>query len=81
MEKWDKIWEETDRDIRANRPMIHHITNYVVMNVTANVTLSMGASPVMAHDAREVEGRPVDRRVGQGWRCRRPPHQYIKNAL
>ncbi|GBE15794.1 MAG TPA: hydroxyethylthiazole kinase [Proteobacteria bacterium] len=55
MAKWDKIWEKTDRDIRANRPMVHHITNYVVMNVTANVTLSMGASPVMAHDTREVE--------------------------
>lgn len=35
--------------------MIHHITNYVVMNVTANVTLAMGASPVMAHANEEVE--------------------------
>ncbi|MBN2383877.1 hydroxyethylthiazole kinase [bacterium] len=35
-------------------PLVHHITNYVVMNVTANVTLAMGASPVMAHAREEV---------------------------
>jgi thiamine-phosphate diphosphorylase/hydroxyethylthiazole kinase len=31
--------------IRAVRPLIHHITNFVVMNDTANVTLHIGASP------------------------------------
>ena len=35
--------------------MIHNITNYVVMNFTANALLSMGASPVMAHAEEEVE--------------------------
>ena len=34
--------------IREHHPMVHHITNSVVMNFTANVTLCMGASPVMA---------------------------------
>ncbi len=41
--------------IRANKPLIHHITNYVVMNETANATLALGALPVMAHAAEEVE--------------------------
>ena len=41
-------------EIRARRPLIHQITNYVVMNDTANVTLHIGASPVMAHAIGEV---------------------------
>ena len=41
--------------IRENKPLIHNITNYVVMNYTANALLSMGASPVMAHAPNEVE--------------------------
>ncbi len=41
-------------EIRARRPLIHQITNYVVMNDTANVTLHIGASPVMAHALGEV---------------------------
>ncbi len=41
--------------IREHRPLIHNITNYVVMNFTANALLSMGASPVMAHAEDEVE--------------------------
>jgi hydroxyethylthiazole kinase len=40
--------------IRENRPVIHNITNYVVMNFTANVLLAMGAAPVMAHAENEV---------------------------
>ncbi len=40
--------------LRAERPLIHQITNYVVMNDTANATLHIGASPVMAHAAEEV---------------------------
>ena len=55
MGDWKKEYKELDSEIRAKRPMIHHITNYVVMNVTANVTLAMGASPVMAHANEEVE--------------------------
>jgi len=41
--------------IREQKPLIHNITNYVVMNYTANALLAMGASPVMAHAQNEVE--------------------------
>lgn len=41
--------------IRKNKPLVHNITNYVVMNYTANALLAMGASPVMAHSIDEVE--------------------------
>ena len=41
--------------LRTTRPLIHNITNYVVMNYTANALLSCGASPVMAHAVEEVE--------------------------
>lgn len=41
--------------IRNERPLVHNITNYVVMNFTANTLLAMGASPVMAHARNEVE--------------------------
>ncbi len=41
--------------IRAGKPLIHNITNFVVMNSTANVLLAAGASPVMAHAINEVE--------------------------
>ena len=41
--------------LRAEKPLIHQITNYVVMNETANATLALGALPVMAHAAEEVE--------------------------
>src|SRR5438477_12528057 len=43
------------RTIRERRPLIHQITNYVVMNETANATLALGALPVMAHAPEEVE--------------------------
>jgi hydroxyethylthiazole kinase len=41
--------------IREQRPLVHQITNYVVMNETANATLALGALPVMAHAREEVE--------------------------
>ncbi|MDR1720599.1 MAG: hydroxyethylthiazole kinase [Dysgonamonadaceae bacterium] len=40
--------------VREKSPLIHNITNYVVMNNTANALLSIGASPVMAHAVEEV---------------------------
>lgn len=40
--------------VRDKKPLIHNITNYVVMNYTANALLAMGASPVMAHAEKEV---------------------------
>jgi hydroxyethylthiazole kinase len=45
----------TLREIRERRPLVHQITNYVVMNETANATLAVGALPVMAHAGEEVE--------------------------
>ncbi len=46
---------ENLQKIRETKPLIHNITNFVVMNYTANVLLAMGASPVMAHAKNEVE--------------------------
>jgi len=43
------------RTLRETKPLIHQITNYVVMNETANATLALGALPVMAHSREEVE--------------------------
>jgi hydroxyethylthiazole kinase len=43
------------RELRRRKPLIHQITNYVVMNETANATLAIGALPVMAHAPEEVE--------------------------
>jgi hydroxyethylthiazole kinase len=43
------------RELRERKPLIHQITNYVVMNETANATLALGALPVMAHAREEVE--------------------------
>ena len=45
----------TLRTMRERRPLVHQITNYVVMNETANATLAIGALPVMAHAGEEVE--------------------------
>ncbi|TET52719.1 MAG: hydroxyethylthiazole kinase, partial [Actinobacteria bacterium] len=41
--------------LKESKPLIHHITNFVVMNETANITLAAGALPVMAHANEEVE--------------------------
>ena len=45
----------TLRAMRERKPLVHQITNYVVMNETANATLAIGALPVMAHAGEEVE--------------------------
>ena len=46
---------DTLRVLRERKPLVHQITNYVVMNETANATLALGALPVMAHAREEVE--------------------------
>jgi len=55
----EKIWPETIwedvKAIREKAPLVHNITNFVVMNTTANALLALGASPVMAHAREEVE--------------------------
>ncbi|MGC8585189.1 MAG: hydroxyethylthiazole kinase [Thermoplasmata archaeon] len=48
------VYEDLEK-IRKTRPLIHHITNFVVMNDSANITLSLGASPIMAHAKEELE--------------------------
>jgi hydroxyethylthiazole kinase len=41
--------------IKSSRPLIHNITNFVVMNFTANALLAVGASPIMAHADQEID--------------------------
>lgn len=41
--------------VRRKKPLIHHITNYVTAGDCANITLAIGASPIMADDIGEVE--------------------------
>ena len=54
-EKLAKKAGENLRRMRDKKPLVHNITNYVVMNNTANALLACGASPVMAHAQGEVE--------------------------
>jgi hydroxyethylthiazole kinase len=48
------VWHDIEL-IRQRAPLVHNITNFVVMNTTANALLAIGASPVMAHALEEVE--------------------------
>ncbi len=48
-----KIWANIQK-VKVLSPLVHNITNYVVMNSSANVLLAAGASPVMAHAEEEV---------------------------
>jgi hydroxyethylthiazole kinase len=41
--------------VRRNAPLVHNITNFVAMDVTANCLLALGASPAMVHAEEEVE--------------------------
>src|SRR6185503_5946021 len=53
---WSRMSAGSDlAAIRERKPLVHQITNYVVMNETANATLALGALPVMAHAREEVE--------------------------
>ena len=47
------IWSDI-LAVRTGAPLVHSITNLVVMNLNANVLLAVGASPVMAHAHEEV---------------------------
>ena len=42
-------------NVRAKRPLVHNITNYVTANDCANLLLACGASPIMADDPLEAE--------------------------
>ncbi len=52
--EFGEIASELLTRIRERHPLLHHITNFVVMNDTANATLGIGALPVMAHAKEEV---------------------------
>ena len=41
--------------LRERTPLVHHITNEVVMNQSANITLAVGGSPLMAMAPEEME--------------------------
>ena len=49
----ESLWADV-LAVREQRPLVHNITNLVVMNYTANALLALGASPVMAHAREEV---------------------------
>ena len=48
------LWQHIET-VREKSPLVHNITNFVVMNNTANALLAIGASPVMAQAHSEVE--------------------------
>lgn len=54
MAQYNKLAGEALARVRSANPVVHSITNYVVMNSTANVLLAMGASPIMAHAKEEL---------------------------
>ena len=41
--------------LRAAAPLVHNVTNYVAMDLTANALLAVGASPLMAHAVEEID--------------------------
>ncbi len=41
--------------VRKDKPLVHHLTNWVTIYDCANVVKVFGAAPVMAHAAEEVE--------------------------
>lgn len=50
----EQLWQHI-LAVRQQSPLVHNITNYVVMNNTANALLAAGASPIMAHAHPELE--------------------------
>lgn len=52
MEK--QLWKHI-QSVRERSPLVHSVTNYVVMNNTANTLLAVGASPIMVHAKSEVK--------------------------
>ena len=48
------LWEHILK-VREQSPLVHNITNFVVMNNSANALLAVGASPIMAHAPEEID--------------------------
>lgn len=42
------------KKLRENGALVHNITNYVTVNDCANITIAIGASPIMADEIKEV---------------------------
>jgi len=49
-----EVWTALQR-LRERTPLVHNITNYVAMDVSANALLAVGAAPAMVHAVEEVE--------------------------
>lgn len=49
-----KKYETLIDQVRSKKPLVHHITNYVTANDCANITLAVGASPIMADALEEA---------------------------
>jgi hydroxyethylthiazole kinase len=49
----EQLWKNI-LSVRESSPLVQNITNYVVMNNTANALLAIGASPIMAHAHKEM---------------------------
>lgn len=46
------VWATVQR-VRAERPLVQNITNFVAMDLSANALLAIGASPAMIHAVEE----------------------------
>jgi len=53
MDHPEAAWR-TLEEVRRVGPLVHNITNYVAMDVTANALLAAGASPAMVHAEEEA---------------------------
>ena len=49
----ETLWDDVIR-VRETTPLIHNITNLVVMSYNANILLALGTATVMAHALEEV---------------------------
>lgn len=49
-----EICANLTEEVHTISPLVHHITNYVTVNDCANITLGIGASPIMADSAEEA---------------------------
>lgn len=47
------LWQDLEA-VRHRQPLVHSVTNFVVMQFNANMLLALGAAPVMAHAEEEV---------------------------
>jgi len=49
-----RIASECLKRVRSERPLVHHLTNWVTVYDCANIVKVLGASPVMAHASEEA---------------------------